>query len=211
MCLSPHFHIQTPSSFHLKTKPSAQFRPIFYFFLLFNNSFFFYTIHSPSRATKSCHRVGFFFFFFCVCFVFSCVEMFCLSKCGVECIYVFRIGKSQERPNVADWPQGGTDRPSEGHPSSSSVSQAREDSRIWIESCVWSWFQQSRESPVHPLATSREESPLFRLSVISLVRNTNRKSVNSVYLSLFIRCGCIQPLGLHNKGIKSRCTTLKIL
>ena len=125
--------------------------------------------------------------------------MFCLSKCGVECIYVFRIGKSQERPNVADWPQGGTDRPSEGHPSSSSVSQAREDSRIWIESCVWSWFQQSRESPVHPLATSREESPLFRLSVISLVRNTNRKSLNSVYLSLFIRCcGCIQPLGLHN-------------
>ena len=51
---------------------------------------------------------------------------------------------------------------------------------------------------MHPLATSREESPLFRLSVISLVRNTNRKSVNSVYLSLFIRCGCIQPLGLHN-------------
>jgi hypothetical protein len=33
MCLSPHFHIQTPSSFHLKTKPSVHFRPVLYSFL----------------------------------------------------------------------------------------------------------------------------------------------------------------------------------
>ena len=36
-----------------------------------------------------------------------------------------------------------------------------------------------RKKKMHPLATSREESPLFRLSGISLVRNTNRKSLNS--------------------------------
>ena len=86
---------------------------------------------------------------------------------------------------VTDLPHGVTGSTVRGTPTSSSVSQAREDSRIWIESCVWSWLQQSRESPVHPLATSREESPLFRLSVIFLVRNTNRKSLNSRFFQFF--------------------------
>jgi hypothetical protein len=44
-------------------------------------------------------------------------------------MYVFRIVKSQERPNVADWPQGASRSTVRGTPTSSSVSQAREDSR----------------------------------------------------------------------------------
>jgi hypothetical protein len=45
MCLSPHFHIQTPSSFHLKTKPSVHFRSILYSFLLFKIFFFFFCLY----------------------------------------------------------------------------------------------------------------------------------------------------------------------
>ena len=123
--------------------------------------------------------------------------MFCLSKCGVECIYVFRIDKSQERPNVADWPQGGTDRPSEGHPSSSSAPKPGRtvgfgSSRAWDpgesnqERALFTTGYLSRRIPL----SSECNSPGFAIQTVSYCF--------PFYLSLFIRCGCIQPLGLHN-------------
>jgi hypothetical protein len=118
--------------------------------------------------------------------------MFCLSKCGVECIYVFRIDKSQERPNVADWPQGGTDRPSEGHPSSSSAPKpGRTVGFGSSRACDPGYSNQERALCTHWLPLAKN-LPSFRLSVISLIRNTNRKSLNSLLFKF------IYSLWLHS-------------
>jgi hypothetical protein len=71
-----------------------------------------YTIHSSSSATKSCHRVGFGLVF---CFL-SCVEMFCLSKCGVGYVCMcFESSKVRKGRMLRIGRKEQADRPSEGH------------------------------------------------------------------------------------------------